>query len=413
MLIKISRILLLLLIVFVASIFIPKYYWLKFEKNIRRPIIYYSPVIHDFLIPQITRNELIHFDTKGNKYDRDQFEMLTPLLNYRQLVSVGKLPDSLNGMPLSIESVRLNNIMMRVPSDMIDAKPIQLFPMFESKSGRVRLEMPDDLFRINDRFEFINCQTNSVIQDKSNLFTAALAKENFSFPAVKIAGNPTDKKAFDEGYFVLDSKNKLFHIKMVKGKPYCANTQMPESLDVACMSIMEMPLREFYGILITKQGGVYLISYDDYKFIKLPLENYNIQKDNFSIMGDLFYRTISLTSSNSVHTIVTDRDYKVVDRYENSWLDNKEMPAGIFASWVFPFTLRLEDAGSSYSNFFFRFSGYKVLLLSFVLTIITYFILRNRKISLKQGWFDLIIVLFSGIFGFIAVLLVKNIDNNN
>jgi hypothetical protein len=37
--------------------------------------------------------------------------------------------------------------------------------------------------------------------------------------------------------------------------------------------------------------------------------------------------------------------------------------------------------------------------------------LQKRKISIKKGWIDLIIVLGGGIFGFIAVLLIKNIDN--
>ena len=413
MFIKISRILYLLLIVFVAAIFIPKYYWLKFEKNIRRPMVYYSPVSHEFLASKMTGNDFYYIDRKGNKYDRDQFENLTPLLNYRQLVSVNNLPDSLNGVALNLETIRLNNIMLRVTTDEIDVKPIQLFPMFESRSGRIKLEMPDDFFRIADRFEFINCQTNSVNQEKSNLFTAALAKENFSFPAIKIAGNPTNKKLFDEGYFVLDSKNQLFHIKMVKGKPFCVNTNMAGSLDVAFMSISEMALREFYGMIFTKQGEVYLISYDNYNLVKLPLENYNIKKDNFSFFGDQFYRTISLTSAGNVRTFVTDRNYKLIDRYESSWLANNDLPAGIAASWLFPFTLRLSDASSSFSNFFFKFSGYQALFLSFLLTLITYFILRSRKISVKKGWIDLIIVLFSGIFGFIAVLLIKNIDNTN
>src|ERR1035441_5747432 len=128
MFIKISRILYLLLIVFVASIFIPKYYWMKFEKNITRPMVYYSPVIHDFIIPKMAFKEMSYVDTKGNKYDRDQYELLTPLLNYRQLTSVGKLPDSLNGLPLSIETIRLNNFMLGKKTYTIDAKPIQLFP---------------------------------------------------------------------------------------------------------------------------------------------------------------------------------------------------------------------------------------------------------------------------------------------
>ena len=191
--------------------------------------------------------------------------------------------------------------------------------MFESKSGRVRLEVPDDYFRIANRCEFVNCETNSINQDKSNLFTAAFSKENFNFPATRIAGNPTNKKPFDEGYFVVDSKNKLYHIKMIKGKPFCKFTNNPESLKIAYLKIGEMSLREFYGFLYTKQGDVFLISYDNYKLIKLPLDNFDMQKESFSIIGDQFYRTISLTSAKRVRTIVTDRNYNVIDRYEDNW----------------------------------------------------------------------------------------------
>jgi hypothetical protein len=412
MFIKISRIFYLLLIVFVASIFLPKYYWLKFEKNIRRPMVYYSPVINEFLVSRLVGKEMFYEDRHGKKYDRDQYEKLTPLLNYRQLISEGKLPDSLKGQPLNVDVIRVNNIMTKVSSDQMDYKPIQLNPLLESKSGRVKLEMPDDYFRITNRFEFINCQSNKIDEAKSNLFTAALTEKNFSFPAVMISGNPTNKKAFDEGYFVLDSKNNLFHIKMVKGKPFCANTNIP-SLDVAFMSISEMTLREFYGIIFTKQGEVYLISYDNYKLIKLPLENYDIKKQNFLMIGDQFYRTISLTGINSIHTIVTDRNYNVVDRYEESWAGNNDMNAGKTAAFLFPFTLRLGDSSSSFANFYFKFSGLQSVILILILTLITFFILRYRKISIKNGWADLLIVLVSGIFGFIAVLLIKNIENTN
>ncbi|MDR3610389.1 MAG: DUF4857 domain-containing protein [Ignavibacteriaceae bacterium] len=413
MFIKLSRILYLVLIVFVASIFLPKYYWLKFEKNIRRPMVYYSPVINEFLVSRLVGNEMFYVDRYGKKYDRDQYEKLTPLLNYRQLISVGKLPDSLKGEPLNVDDIRINNIMGKVSPEQMDYKPIQLFPLLESKSGRVKLEMPDDYFRITNRFEFIDCQSNICNENKSNLFTAALTAQNFAFPAVMVAGNPTNKKAFDEGYFVLDSKNQLYHIKMVKGKPFCVNTNIPSSLDIAFMNISEMPLREFYGLIFTRQGEVYLISYDNYKLIKVPLENYDIRKQNFLMIGDQFYRTFSLVSATDVHTIVTDRNYKVVDRYQESWLGNNELMAGKVSTWLFPFTLRLNDSDSSFANFYFKFSGLQSIWLTLILVIVSYFILRHRKISVKKGWIDLIIVLLSGIFGFIAVLLVKNIDNTN
>ncbi len=412
MLVKFSRIIYLLLIVFVSSIFIPKYYWMKFEKNIRIPLVFFSPIKNDFLIRNQNNNETFYVDRKGKRYSREDFEILMPLLNYRQLILENKLPDSLNGESLLMDKIRLNNIMLKVYPDEIDYEPIQLSPMFESKSGRVKLEMPNDYFRITKSFEFIDCETNSIDKKKSLCFTTYLKAKKFSFPAKIIAGNPTTKKAFDEGYFVLDSKNKLFHIKMVKGKPFCVNTNIPDSLDIVYMKIIEMPLKEFYGLVFTKPGDVYLISYENYKLVKLPLNGYDIEKDIFALMGDQFYRTISLIGSKNIRTIVTDRNYTMVDRYEETWKNNYDLTAGVVASYVFPFTLKLNDANSSFSNFYFRLSGFRSIMGALILAILTYFILRSRNIPVKKGWFDIVIVLFTGVFGFIAILLVKNVDKN-
>ena len=412
MLVKSSRIIFLFLIVFIASIFIPKYYWMKFEKNIRTPLVYFSPVKKDFLIRNVKNNDLFYTDKNGEKYNRESFEVLMPLLNYRQLILENKLPDSLNGEPLIMEKIRLNNIMLRIKPVEIDFTPIQLFPMFESKSGRVNLEMPNDYFRITNALEFIDCQTNSIDKEKSLRFTTQLTAKEFSFPAKLIAGNPTTKKAFDEGYFVRDSNNRLYHIKMVKGKPFCVNTNIPDSLDIVYMRFVEMPLKEFYGLIVTKKGDVYLVSYNHYKLVKLPLDGYDIKNDIFTLMGDQFYRTISLIGAKSIRTIVTDRNYVIVNSYQKSWEDNYDLTAGVVASYIFPFTLKLNDMNSSYSNFYLKLSGYQSLIGALILTVLTYFILRNRNIPLKKGWFDLLLVLFTGVFGFIAILLVKNVDKN-
>ena len=412
MLVKSSRLFYLLLIVFVTSIFIPKYYWMKFEKNIKAPAVFFSPVIDQFLVRKQTSLERFCVDPKGKEYSREEFETLMPLLNYRQLVLEDKLPDSLHGELLIIDKIRINNITLKIyPAD-IDLSQIQLFPMFESRSGRVRLEMPDDYFRIAKRMEFIDCASNTVVEKKSLCFTTYLNAKHFSFPAKMIAGNPTTKKAFDEGYFVLDSKNNLFHIKMIKGKPFCVNTNIPNNLDIAFMRVMEMPLKEYYGVIITKPGDVYLISYDNYKLIKLPLTGYDIEKDIFALVGDQFFRTISLISSNQIRTIATDRNYKIVDRYEEMWKDNAQSSAGVVASYIFPFTLKLNDENSSFSNFHFNFAGTSSFIGMIIFTILTYVLLLKRKISLKKGWFDLVLVLITGIYGFIAVLLVKNVDKN-
>jgi len=385
---------------------------MKFEKNIRAPQIYFSPVTKDFLIRDPNITEIIYTDSPGHKYNRDDFENLMPLLNYRQLVVDNKFPDSLNGEKLEIDKIRLNNIMMRIYPGEIDATLIQLNPMLESKSGKIRLEMPDDFFRITKRMEFINCNSNKIEEDKSQLFTTALLEKQFAFPAKLIGGNPTTKKAFDEGYFVLDSKNQLFHIKMQKGKPFCVNTNIPSNLDVAYLKIMEMPLREFYGFLLTTSGEAFLISYDRYKLIKLPLEGFNIKEKTFAFFGDQFFRTISLIGKCNVRTVVTDRNYNIVKVYENKWEGNKELSAGVLAAYLFPFTLSFTDLNSSLSNFYFETSGIHGIILSVLLSVITVLLLKKRSIKLSDAWFDLVLVLVTGIFGFIAVSFVKNVENN-
>ena len=80
-------------------------------------------------------------------------------------------------------------------------------------SGRVRLEMPGDLFRLKDNIEFIDPETNTVKEEKSNLFMKVFIQKGFKFPAKRVAGNPSTRKAYDEGYFIIDSNDKIFHLK--------------------------------------------------------------------------------------------------------------------------------------------------------------------------------------------------------
>lgn len=51
----------------------------------------------------------------------------------------------------------------------------------------------------------IDMESNTVNDEKSIRFTEAMTKKGFRFPAVKIAGNPTTRKEYDEGYILLET----------------------------------------------------------------------------------------------------------------------------------------------------------------------------------------------------------------
>jgi hypothetical protein len=414
MIVKISRFLLLLIIISVCAHYLPDLFWTKFEKSVNSPFISYSPILKDFIIPVVSGSELSrdarYKDTKGNIYDRDGSDTLLPFMNYRQVVALNKMPDSIDGVKITLDSVRLNNFNFMLRPSTIDFKEIPLYSLMESASGRIKLEMPLDFFRITNRMEFIDSKTNIIDEKKSELFTAALKNKGFAFPAKRIAGNPTTRKAFDEGYFVVDANDNLFHIKMVKGKPFCVNTNIPKGIKIVSLTVMENVRREFYSYLVTEDSKAYLMLYDKYKLQELPVKNYNYKTDALLVIGDYFYRTISVKRDNNVECFVSDRKYNLVAHHMEKWEGKDESSAGVAAAYLFPFTINFEDEHNAFMSLYVKYSDTRAFIFMLLSVIGAGVLIKYRKESVSNSVVDLLIVLFTGIYGLIAILAVKNVE---
>ncbi len=411
-LVRLARILLLLVVIVVSANFLPKLYWMKFEKRQNAPFIVYSPVIEDFVIKRSTADvgdsELKWMDSKGNLYDRDDNDRLLPFFYYRQLAASNRLPDSIRGIPTPLDSIRKNGFTFRLRPSIINSNDIGLYSMLESQSGRVKLEMPDDFFSITGKMEFIDCASNNVNMEKSKLFTDALVDAGFDFPARYISGNPTTRKPFDEGYFVVDNSGSLFHIKMANGNPICINTNFPENIDIRYISVKESNLREFYAYVISEDNRVYLLSYNNYKPVELPVVGYNADTDVLFIIGDYFYRTISIAHNNNIEVFVTDRNYNKIDYYTQSWETNEDTFAGTVAAYLFPFTIEFDSPDTSWAGFYIRFSDFRAIPVMIISLFSLAILLLYKKQPVKKSLFDLLLVLVTGIYGLIAVFAVKN-----
>ena len=97
--IKLSRYILILIAVFTLAVFLPRFYWLMFEKPVRKPFVQYSCVKNDFMIQRI--HEKKWEDTKGNSYSQEEYEQSLPLMYTKQLLASGTMVDSVNGVPVS------------------------------------------------------------------------------------------------------------------------------------------------------------------------------------------------------------------------------------------------------------------------------------------------------------------------
>ena len=84
--------------------------------------------------------------------------------------------------------------------------------------------------------------------------------------------------------------------------------------------------------------------------------------------------------------------------------------AGMVSRYLFPFELTLQERHSSLVNFYF--SGYYPHSLIFgIILMIALFVMQRMQIRVGNKWYDYLIVLSTGIFGFIAVVILENTDD--
>lgn len=327
--IRFSKILLGITILLLLIWQLPWCYRFFASKPQRSPFTMYSSVINDFAITQPAGDGkgLERTDLSGRRYTEAQFDSILPMFYYRQLLSDNRLPDSINGTAINPRIIQTENFNYRHSPEDINAPSIGLYPLLESMSGRVDLQMPDDVFRITGTgIEFIDIETNSLKGAKSKLFTEAMSKKGFRFPATRISGNPTTRKEYDEGYIMLDAEHRLFHLKQVKGKPYVRHIELPEGLNPKYIFITEFRNKKTLGFLTDNGNHFYVLENKTYDVKKVDIPSFNPETDALVILGNMFDWTVRVASTDADKYYAVDaNDYSQIKSttYESNY---KELP---------------------------------------------------------------------------------------
>ncbi|MFV0593302.1 MAG: DUF4857 domain-containing protein [Draconibacterium sp.] len=406
--VKISRYLLVVIAITGFAIALPKLYWMMFARPIKAPFVQYSAVDHDFIILR-SDNGVVRTNTSGKVFTREEYEAKLPFMYTRQLLMSQNLPDSLNGVEMDLQQISKYRSSFRLKPEDIHAPLPSLYPLFESQSGRVNLEMPDDYFRISWRMEFINAKTNQIDEEKSRMFSAVLYHRGFQFPATSINGIPSTLKSCDEGYLVIDSADQLFHVKMVKGKPFVRKVDVPEGLKFKTIQCVDDNDKLYYAYLFSEDNHIYALTQYDYLLERFPVGDVNPDVYEIRIYGDLLNYNITILGEGFVRSHIFDRDLNPLTEYSESWPVQQERKEGKIAGALFPVQLSMTNDKSSFVNFYFKTgNSFYWLIISFLLAFTQYIIIRKRKEKLQNQFLDLVIICISGIFGFFAVNIFPN-----
>ncbi|NML20883.1 DUF4857 domain-containing protein [Pseudoflavitalea sp. G-6-1-2] len=405
---KLSRYLLVALTIITLSYVLPNIYHTLFDTRIDTPYIAYSTSEGEYYTYGQRDGKTVFTDRKGKVYTQQEFMDKTPLENFYYHLSKGTFPDSFAGVKLIPQQLQQESFFQSVEPERLDIPDYKLNALFESQP-EFGLTFSKDYFRITHRIEFIDAKTNQLNQEKSKQFTAALDAEGFSYPATIQAGLPTLMKKRDEGWFIVDSKEQFFHLKMIKGAPFVRKVPVPAGLHFKYVLANDFDADEFYATIVTTDNQLLILRKKDYSFIKIPIEGYNAANMKLAIQGSMFNRTVIVNAEKGLQLFTFNRDYKLIDKHNHPLPLKSEMTIGKVAAAMFPFQLEIASPYTEFLRMHFDASNtWAWILLNLLFVVLTVVLMRREGKKISRGIPDLLIVALTGIFGFLAVHIIPN-----
>lgn len=398
-----SKLILFTLVVLLLAWILPWGYHFMTSRPQSYPFTLYSCITHSFASADFQNEKLNYRDSRGNTFTEEQFDSILPTFYSHRLVANGKFPRTIEGAEITPADIKRENFIFRhSPADINTTRP-SLYPLLETMPKRAELEMPDDVFRLHQHMEFIEMETNTIREDKSELFTQMLKKKKFNFPARYVAGNPTTRKEYDEGYFIIDQNDQLFHVKQLCGRPYVKNIGIPETVRPHYIFPTEYPGRRTYCFLTDTAHCFYVLNRPDYQLYKLPLSSFDPEKENLMIIGDAFYWTLQVSGEKGRKLYaVNTRDYTLADTL--SFAASPPQALHI-AGYIFPFQLSFTSYDDNWVYPRFSDGSANAFLLNVILAI-AYWLVRRRQAG-HSAITPVLLICFLGIFGLLPFLLLK------
>lgn len=324
--------------ILVLSWFIPQTYWRITRSDYLGLSATYSPTHEAFVIRESTAVRSVLRTEDGQILNGREMRMALPFMYRMDLQKWNKFPITIGDRTFDYSQAsqtQMSRLRPRLFNDPMSTVTVLL----ESEPEGASLELPTDLMIVTDTgLKFVRADKNEVLIEKGKRFNDALATAGIVFPLKAFGNNPDPLKPFDEGAFMVDAKNKVAQLKMVRGEPTVKVMPYLAPEGTRSLTVSESSLRHHYGALLTPTA-VYLMTYDD-KLQPLPLRNYRAESDTLtmwttplthSIMKTRFSRDEMMGDFTAT---ATNRDFKVIDETTVSYPSARRERETRVQEWV-------------------------------------------------------------------------------
>jgi len=399
---KFAIFVLILLSFFTLSFYLPKIYKDLVSDDSLSTYVFYSNKDKKFVYKKhFGEHNFTYKDNLGNNLEAKEFEESLPFVYWRNLDIQKKLPVTIDNIVYDKRTIKKarQSFKFDYRDFKQNHKQIKFYPLFNPNSKIGMIPFPNLMFTLKNDFSVYNSESNKVDRVLSKEYTNILKKNNFSFPAKIIAGKTTNIKPLDEGYFILDSKKNLFHMKLSDDKMYIKKIIYDKNIQIKYIKISENRKKEFYGIVLDSKDRVYVISYDNYNFIKLPIENFYSKNMKLEIYANPINKLIRYENNKETYAVVLDKEFNFIDKYKIDIPQINSIYTDIYTS-IFPFIISKNNY-KKYEEYSLVFNSYKGFILGFIFAFI-YFIF-NRKKDLLQILIKSILLAIGGIYTLLII----------
>lgn len=409
---KAYSILLVALSVIILSWFLPWIYSIVFPVGSSDPLVAYSPVSRQLIISETGGDRLIYTADSlgqpvGDPITREQRDSLLPHLYYTQLMARDQMPDTIDGIEVSMPALKHNQwVFSSLPRDINKVQP-EVFLIMESMPKRIDLEDPDQVFRFRDgKVEFIDMAANSVIEGRTKRFTDIFNDRGFTLPVRSFSANITSRKPYDEGYLMVDANNEIYHLRMQAGRPYMVRLRKPDSLRAAHVFVMENIDNRHLGFVTDTENRLYIIEKNGYRIIPLENTRFNPATDRIQVVASLFNFVVKTSGNESSHWDVYDSsDYRPLARYSTNAVTSLSEKV---ASYIFPFQLSFTSVSDCWAKPRIELLSSHVIFLNISLGLLIFVVLRRRRRKMACACSCAAVTLVFGIFAFIPLFVIKD-----
>jgi len=367
--------------------------------------VFYSAPKKQFMYKQhLGYHHFLYGNDKGEKLSLKEYEKALPFIYWRNLDIQKKLPIVVDGISYDKKTIKKARQSFKFSYNNVNENinQVSLYPLFNPSSKKGIIYFPNLMFNLDKDFSIYDSEDNTKNLKLSKKYTLALKNKGFTFPAKIIAGKTTNMKPLDEGYFVLDNKDKLFHFKRYDDELFIKNIAYDSKIKIKQIKISESRKKEFYGLIIDESNKAYVLMYKNYNLIKLPLKYYDSNTMKLEIYANAINKLIRYKDEKYVYAVAFDKNFSYLDEFKVN-IPQVSSLYQTFFDYAYTFNIK-KNPHKSYEEYSFEIGSKKAFILSLSLSLL--YLLLFRKEKKETRVLKSLFLLFTGLYGVIILAVV-------